>query len=406
MKRSHAGARFLLVVAAMATTICLRRVLVFQSNVTSTGTNNGTAGAVGRFILEQIAGRSTHKSEIDQQRRAHARRAAKKVARHPPNMRSGNRRNTVPRPMDILPGKGLRDIGLQPSNITIHFYAKGAVYSIDYMDLASMWGRYTTYDDILSRATSNDASQPSSSSEAFQQKLQQSNITIIFHNSPKTASSTLRKACIETQHDTCNLQRKGETNKWPEGYRNPKRLAQLFGQCPHTFHYCVKELPLTKNYAQHYDTRTFLHMVPFRNYDAWSRSALHQISYRDGEEGCQRVDRALDACCTNNTCMSRSWELKPQRYGKSILAQVIGSFELLREMLGRETVDEHHHFLVHNYVDLHKSLRWLHKSCGVPLLPGTDENVNSVRPKDSCAQEERLMEKFHNCFSDQLAKMY
>ncbi len=214
------------------------------------------------------------------------------------------------------------------------------------------------------------------------------------------ASSTLRKACMETQYDTCNLPRKPEGMKWPDGYRSPKRLAQLFGECPETRHFCVQDIrgPITRNYAN-FNTRTFLHLFPFRNYDEWALSALKQISYRDGDEGCQEMNQQLDRC------IPHKWELNFEKYTKFILSGFIKSFERVKSMMKGESVNDKHHILLHNYLDLDETLKWLHDSCGVPILPGTGMKINSDRPDESCKDEEGKMKKFHDCFSDKLARL-
>mmetsp|Transcript_29305 Transcript_29305/g.54093 ORF Transcript_29305/g.54093 Transcript_29305/m.54093 type:complete len:381 (+) Transcript_29305:168-1310(+) len=293
------------------------------------------------------------------------------------------------------------DENLEPSNIPIYFSdsSSGVVSSMDYRFLASIWDRGTTYEDILLQAMSNNDATSSSTKEALERNLNGNNITTIFHTSPKTASSTLRKACMETQYDSCNLPHKPEKMKWPEGFRSPKRLTQLFGQCPETRHFCVKgALPITKNYTQFYPTRSFLHMFPFRNYDEWAISALHQISYRDGEDGCREMDGLLDQC------LPHSYELNFGRYTKSILADFIELSKRLRPKIGGN--NDHHILLLYNYQYLNKTLMVLNDAWGVPLLPGTETKVNSVRPDESCKDEERLMKKFHDCFSDKLVELH
>mmetsp|Transcript_14937 Transcript_14937/g.32419 ORF Transcript_14937/g.32419 Transcript_14937/m.32419 type:complete len:378 (-) Transcript_14937:2394-3527(-) len=301
------------------------------------------------------------------------------------------------------------DKNLEPSNIPIHLTdSSGSVSAIDYRFLASVWDRNTTYDEILLQAETTPYEKASSSSpkDALQQKLKNSSITVIFHTSPKTASSTLRKACMDTQYDSCNLPHKPGT--WPEGYRSPKRLTQLFEQCPATRHFCVKgDIPIIQNYTNFYDTRTFLHMFPFRNYDEWAVSALHQLAFRDardekGEEECQHMDTLLDQCLPH-----RRYELDFAKYTKSILANIIKSFKRVRSSKRKEGVDDRHHMLLYNYVHLDETLAWLSSDdFGVQRLPGTAQQINSVRPDDSCKGEKKMMKKYHDCFSDELAGLH
>jgi len=232
---------------------------------------------------------------------------------------------------------GIKDvpIDLELANISVHFSdLSGSVYSMDWRYLASIWDRDTIWDDILQHVAQNTNGKMLSSSakEAFQHQLKGNNITTIFHTIPKTASSTLRGACMETQYDSCNLERKPEKMKWPDGYQTLKRLMQLFEECPDTRHFCVRGMPrrpfISRNFKDFYNTRSFLHLFPFRNYDEWATSALHQISYRDGEEGCEKEDELLDEC------LPHQYELDFGKYTKSIMAEFIAQFKLFQRRNG------------------------------------------------------------------------
>ena len=134
--------------------------------------------------------------------------------------------------------------------------------------------------------------------------------------------------------------------------------------------------------------------IPFQNYDEWATSALHQISFRDGEEGCEKEDKLLDKC------FPHQYELDFGKYTKSIMAK------FLWQISGRSNVNAHHHILLHGFERLDDTLTWLDASFGVPLLPETGKKLNSDRPKESCKNEEIMMKKFHNCFSDELTGLY
>jgi len=156
---------------------------------------------------------------------------------------------------------------------------------------------------------------------------------------------------------------------------------------------------VVRGYGGHYVNRTFVHMFPFRNYDEWTVSALHQIYYRDGEEGCREAGKLLDECLPH-------WlELDFEKYTKSILSNFVVRYRALRSS-GNKAYDRHHIVLLYDYRNLHETLMWLNESYGVPLLPGTNDKVNSARPDESCSEEESLLGKFHDCFSGDLAGLH
>eukprot|EP01082_Thalassiosira_pseudonana_P009115 g8144.t1 g8144 contig27:286573-287614(+) len=197
--------------------------------------------------------------------------------------------------------------------------------------------------------------------------------------SPKSGSSTLRKACLETQYDTCHKPRKGPSMKWPDGYLSPRALVKLMHECTSTHHYCVKHQPLILNYTTMYDTSTFLHVFPFRQYDEWVASALKQIHFRDGDDGCNEAEELLDRC------QPHKYELDFGKYGKSYLAYFIHSLRMVRKSRkNRGTVNAHHHILLYDYTTLDGTMQGLNRLYGVPLLKGTDEKENSVRPGGTC----------------------
>ena len=308
------------------------------------------------------------------------------------------------------------DDNLQPANVPIYLseISGGAVYAIDYHYLTSIWDRNTTYEHILEQAQQrtpyyNNTTTTNNAQTSLQHALmnnKDNNITIIFHTVPKTASSTMRKSCVEVQHDVCNLPRESNRGTWPDGYRTPKRLTQLFEICPTTFHFCVKgPIPVTRNYTQFYNTRTFLHMFPFRNYNEWTRSALHQIAYRDildgnTTKGCDETVELL------NECLPHKYELDFHKYTKSVLAMWMKSYNHAIRMNGDGVVEQHHTILLYNYLHLDETLNWLSESYGAPQIKGTDRKINSVRPDKSCRDEEEMLNKFHDCFSDDLAGLH
>ncbi|KAL3802423.1 hypothetical protein ACHAW5_001144 [Stephanodiscus triporus] len=309
---------------------------------------------------------------------------------------------------------------------------------IGYGSLASVWDRTTTYDDILHRARNDtfpsDDGLPSHRRDGggLLRQLRGGggdddvNVTAIFHTSPKMASSTLRGACMDHQRESCGdrLQARPRGWRFPEGYRTPVRLTQLFGECPSTRHFCVMgKIPLIPSYAAHYGNRTFLHMFPFRTYDEWARSALHQASYRGGEAECRHTEALLD------DCKPHRYELDLERYTKSTLATFVRSYVRLASVAGVDIVSDRHRILLYDYQYLDEIMASLSgldddddgvgeggEGAVVPRLPGTERRINSAnatlesgKPRvqqGPCADEGRIMEKFHGCFSDKLGPLY
>ena len=261
----------------------------------------------------------------------------------------------------------------------------------EWKSIARQWNRNTTYTDILqSNSTIPHAMIPFPKNKR---------ILVFHHLMPKTASSTLRQSCQDTQLDTCGIEPKGPGNKRPDGYMTIKRVIQVMIECPKTTHYCVKAdtQPLTRNYTQFHETNAFLHLFPFRNYDEWVVSALKQVYFRDGEKGCLEEDKLLDEC------QPHKYELDFDRYGKSSLSYFLRSWRWLkRKQLGFE---EHHHMLMYDYRYLHGTLESLHEMYDIPLLAGTDAKKNSDRPEGTCQDDVKLLQKFHDCFSDALIEV-
>ena len=242
------------------------------------------------------------------------------------------------------------------------FNESNQISSIEWDHAASIWGRNTTYNHLLQGASSlHDIQRATFGSMP-------NNITVLFHTFPKTGSSTLRHACLETQYDSCNLPRRNDGIKWPEGYRKSGRLIELFALCPDTRHFCLKMNYLTKDYALAHETRTFLHLFPFRNYDEWVVSALHQIYYREGEKGCRKEMKLLE------DCQPHKYEMDYQKYMKVGLARYIQSLGKMAKKHNDEYEwRNHHHALLYNYVHLDGLMSWLNDNYDVPLLPGTRE---------------------------------
>lgn len=338
----------------------------------------------------------------------------------------------------------------------------GSVMDISYADLTSNWDRNTSYEDILLKSRHRSTTIVNSGRDLLRRNSllrhgsssnsqhKNNNVTLIFHTSPKMASSTLRKACIDVQCSTCpndiistricNNNSSSSTWKMPDGYRSPTRLLHLLTNCPNTRHFCQMEgMPLTIGYVAKednrvYDERNFLHMFPFRQYDAWSESALHQVSHRDGESGCNETGILLDEC------KPHQYELNFDVYTKSNMAKFLRS---LLHVVGtaiasssthdvavvgnddeendyyhvrKEDVMSHHQILLYDYSYLHETTQFLNNDYGVSNLPGTEMKINTayttlesgkVRVQlTPCLEETSILNRFHNCFSDELGPLY
>jgi hypothetical protein len=233
----------------------------------------------------------------------------------------------------------------------------------------------------------------------------------------------------------------------PDGYRSPTRLIQLLIHCPNTKHFCQMEgIPLTLGYitnTQVYTTRTFLHMFPFRQYNAWSKSALHQVSYRDGEMGCNDTKLLVEECIPHR------YELDFDKYTKSNMAKFIRSLLHVASSstmtssssttvagvrnkdeeneyydddddnyhYNKEDVMSRHQILLYDYSYLHETLHFLSSNYyGITNLPGTETKINTaLTPLESgkervqltpCLDEMKILNKYHRCFSNELGPLY
>ena len=358
-------------------------------------------------------------------------------------------------------------VNLSSSSSSTGLLDVGSVMDISYADLASNWDRNTSYEDILLKSRHRSTTIVNSGEDLIRRKNSllrhgggsssngrhenDDNVTLIFHTSPKMASSTLRKACIDVQCSTCpndiistHICNENTSWKMPDGYRSPKRLLHLLTNCPNTRHFCQMEgTPLTIGYVAKkddnrvYDERNFLHVFPFRQYDAWSVSALHQVSYRDGESGCNETRILLD------DCKPHQYELDFDVYTKSNMAKflrsllhvagttamassskhdvavVVGNDDEENDYhhVSKEDVMSRHQILLYDYSHLHETIRFLSSNdYGVSDLPGTEMKINTayttlesgkVRVQlTPCLEETSILNRFHNCFSDELGPLY
>jgi len=302
----------------------------------------------------------------------------------------------------------------KPKKITPKFTTQFPIYlsdpksnqfsRLDVMTLLRQWGRKTEYADLWKYAINRDGITTGKSSFRFVTNSSYPSIpnnkrvVMIFHTSPKTGSSTLRKACMDTFNTTCgSVPHRGSKNKQPPGYQSPSVLSKFIRNCPHTHYYCVKQhsVEMLHNFGKDME---FIHMFPFRNYDQWVLSALEQIRFRDGEEGCQDVKRLL------NKCKPHKYEVDFMKYGKTRLFAFI---QVVKDICWSFNVEySNHHIFLYDYELTDETVKQLSDKFGIPHLKGLDKKVNSHGvKKEVCNDEKKLSEMFHECFSSMLTKL-
>ena len=67
--------------------------------------------------------------------------------------------------------------------------------------------------------------------------------------------------------------------------------------------------------------------------------------------------------------------------------------------------DEKHVFLLYHHRELNRVLETLSVVYGIPSLPGSDGKGKEVRPEGTCANDTKLLQKFHDCFSSELMEL-
>ncbi|KAL7463781.1 hypothetical protein ACHAXS_004132 [Conticribra weissflogii] len=275
---------------------------------------------------------------------------------------------------------------------------------LDFMTLLSHWGRKTEYPDIWNYAINRDGittgrrSVRFMTNSSFPSIPNDKRVVMIFHTSPKTGSSALRKACMETFESICGkAPHRGDKNKQPPGYQSPLVLSKLIRNCTNTHYYCVKQhsVEMLHNFGKDIE---FFHMFPFRNYDEWVFSALEQIRFRDGEEGCQDLKRLL------KKCKPHKYEVDFMKYGKTRLFAFIQVVKDIRWSFKVEY--SNHHIFLYDYERTDETVKQLSEKLGIPHLKGLDKKVNSHGvEKEVCEKEHMLSEMFHGCFSSMLTKL-
>jgi hypothetical protein len=182
----------------------------------------------------------------------------------------------------------------------------------------------------------------------------------------------------------------------PTGYSNAKDLAALLEKCEDTNHYCVEGW---RYHKQNFPTNitsyqslpiAFIHLFPFRNFDDWAASAIKQIFAAHSEAGCNNVAIRLETCV--------GWlELDFAKYSKRNIARML---EIKDSRGGQSHV---HHFFLYDFSLVRPTLDRLSLSYQVPTLQYLDMQYKQIRQSGTCPSQ--TIEKFHECFDDQLLEV-
>jgi len=269
---------------------------------------------------------------------------------------------------------------------------------IKWEKLAQMWNRTIQYEDIVQHSTPISSLPPLPSSNLRR--------VVMLHTSPKMGSSTIREACSVNYEKTCGIPYKAVNMKpyhgqsinrpprpIPLGYQDGKTLYPMMRKCRNTSHFCVKDIILPTGIPT-YDDVMFVHMFPFRNYNEFAKSALKQRYDVDGNSGCSRVKSLLGECKPGR------YELDLRQYSKTQLSRF--KEEVVQRMNDR---NEHHIFLLYHHGELDSVLDKLSGVYNIPRLPGSNGTRNEVRPKGTCEDSKKLLDMYHDCFSDELMEL-
>ncbi|KAL7550897.1 hypothetical protein ACHAWF_014101 [Thalassiosira exigua] len=267
--------------------------------------------------------------------------------------------------------------------------------------LVEGWGRDTTFDGLremaapVKRRARVKAGKPG---EFMRKKL-------VLHCLPKTASTTLRRACYRNMVDECSDNIELPKQQDPYGYRNIDEFFHAVKECEDVDHYCVQggdagmriidyDLNATDAVISNLEREPlhFVHMVPFRNYDDWVESAISHIFYID--KTCDRVDKLLDQCLGYRELY---WELYP----KAVLSLLIGmTFYANGKGLNRE---DKHHIVLYNYKDVDEIVSEVSVFFGMDPLPRTNQRKKQKKgDEETCPSS--ISEKFHECHDDNLMR--
>lgn len=258
-------------------------------------------------------------------------------------------------------------------------------------ELAANWGRDTSFDDILQMSTelNHELGIKSASMVGVMKKK------LILHCLPKTASTTLREACVLETGRMCE---ELFIRKSPYGYRNVNDFFRAVRECTNINHFCIQGGSIEMDLMNFEDREKgdrepyhFLHMLPFRKFDDWVDSAIRQIFFVDGH--CDRVGKLLDQCLGYR-------ELYMELYTKSALSLLI-SMTLRSNQKGISSKDKHH-ILLYNYEDTESVVTQVSNLFGIDPLRRTDRKHKEKLRHETCPDSISIAKKFHDCHDQTL----
>mmetsp|Transcript_3293 Transcript_3293/g.6651 ORF Transcript_3293/g.6651 Transcript_3293/m.6651 type:complete len:333 (-) Transcript_3293:204-1202(-) len=258
------------------------------------------------------------------------------------------------------------------------------VYITNWGTVSSGWNRTAQYDDLIVM------SQPNKTLPNIDTSKKRP--VIIMHCAPKSGSTTLRNACKEELLSSCGLT-STKRKIFPYAYMDTEKFYPMVRFCNKTHHFCAKDITMPIDIPT-FDDAFFIHMFPFRNYDEWAISALKQQYVRSGNEGCSKLERLF----FDQNCTQSRMEMDFRQYGKTYLAKY-------KEYVVRRINEknEGHSILLYHHHDLHDTLTFLSEFYNIPQLKGSNGHGKSSRPEGTC--DNKLLKKFHECFSWKLTKL-
>ena len=246
--------------------------------------------------------------------------------------------------------------------------------------LASSWDRNSTFDDLTQQYNSATSSFLPSIPSNFR-------VAIIIHCSPKMGSLTLRNACRRNLQDSCGLQSRLTVD--PNGYWNITEFGEIIRKCTATNHFCLRS-GMFKPETERFDATVFFHLYPFRNYDAWTRSALKEAFDKGEERGCNDLRKMMGTCTDNHG------ELAFFKYPKTKMSEVQPLVvHRMNEM------KEIHHTILYPFREIDGVLSMLSKEYQIPLLPGSNGTDHTAQ-RNARTCDQSILDKFHECFTSNL----
>lgn len=286
---------------------------------------------------------------------------------------------------------------------------------VRWKDLVLNWDRDSTFENLIGLSTPLDDTATTTLNKRNQQErqIQLLQKKLVIHCLPKTASTTLRKACkgvIDKQCEDAQLPQRQD----PYGYRDAKDFYHAVNVCRDVDHFCVQggdinmnvinydntdgydEDASNKNDANTMDPHHFVHLVPFRNFNDWAASALKQIYVIDGN--CDRIKEGLEQCLGYR-------ELYMELYPKAVLSLLIGMAFRGNGMNDDESVwrQHEHHIVLYNYKDTDTIVTELSNFFDIEPMPQTDQKFKEVRDEGTCPND--VLERFHECHDETMKNM-